>query len=247
MNSPEGRFRAHASLFGELGTAAHETVIKTHLLEDWRRASPLELRLVLCSVFLCKGVCMCVWVHIHAHLRIWPTISKHPLLFLRLWLGFFNVVFYNQKYTVLVHTQIRLRITPTLLPKTQENVFMKISCKTENTSYWTHWHDPQCPHTLSIYPMHFNCECSVEPLFSFWRQLQCIIVLSWQQGIVMELSSCTHMQMKKWLTLHNTPWMVRSLFGNADEHGPSLIREQTYRRILHTLEIPSNQVMNFLR
>lgn len=108
--------------------------------------------------------------------------------------------------------QIGLRIAPTLLPKIQENVCMKISCKTENTSYWTHWHDPQCPHTLSIYPMHFsNCECSVEPLFSFWRQLQCIIVLSWQQGMVMELSSCTHMQMRKWLTLHNTPWMVRSL------------------------------------
>lgn len=36
MNSPEGRFGAHASLFGELGIAAHESVIKTHLLEDWR-------------------------------------------------------------------------------------------------------------------------------------------------------------------------------------------------------------------
>lgn len=57
MNSPEGCFGAHASLWGELGTTAHETVIKTHLLEGWHRATPLELKHVLCiCVFLCKGL-----------------------------------------------------------------------------------------------------------------------------------------------------------------------------------------------
>lgn len=58
MNSPEGCFGAHASLWGELGTAAHETVIKTHLLEGWHWASPLQLKHVLyMCVFLCKRVC----------------------------------------------------------------------------------------------------------------------------------------------------------------------------------------------
>lgn len=58
MNSPEGCFGGHASLWGELGTTAHETVIKTHLLEDWHWASPLQLKHVLClRVFLCIRVC----------------------------------------------------------------------------------------------------------------------------------------------------------------------------------------------
>lgn len=84
-------------------------------------------------------------------------------------------------------------------------------------------------------------ECSVlNHSFSFWRQWQCIIVLSWQLGIVMELSICTHKQMQNWLTLHNISWIVRFLFGNADEHEWSIIREQMCCRILHTLKISSS-------
>lgn len=95
-----------------------------------------------------------------------------------------------------------------------------------------------CMLPICVYPLHFNhCDCS---LFSFWRQWQCIIALSWQQGIVMELSSCTHEQMQNWLTLHNMSWIVRFLLGNADEHKSSLIGEQTYCRILRTLKISSS-------
>ena len=87
MNSPEEPYGAHASLFGEPGTDAHETVIKTHLLEDWRWASPLELMLVLCSVLLCRGVCVCVCVcacvcvceGVHVSAGYGP-VSKRPLL-----------------------------------------------------------------------------------------------------------------------------------------------------------------------
>ena len=55
----------------------------------------------------------------------------------------------------------------------------------------------------------------VEPLIPLWRQ--CIIASSWQQGIVMKLSSCTRERKQKRLTLHNVPWMLRALSGNADE------------------------------
>lgn len=125
-----------------------------------------------------------------------------------------------------------------LLLKTQDNVFLKIWGMTKKC-YWTHWH---YPHELSVsVPNAFQYlwMLSAEPLLSFWKQLQCITVLSWQQGIVMELSSCTHKRKQNWLTLHNAPWVVGSLFGNADEHGMSLIREQTFCRTLNNLEIPS--------
>lgn len=119
--------------------------------------------------------------------------------------------------------------------------FMKISWKTENIST-----DMICIilSPSSCVPSAPNAFqqlwiFSVQPLLYFW---QSIIVLSWQQGIVMELSSCTHKQMQNWLTLHNAPWIVLSLslFGNADENGTSVIREQTYCRILHALEIVSS-------
>lgn len=61
MNSPEGYFGAHASLCGTLGTAAHETVIKTHLLEEWHWASPLELQHVPCMCVLYVRMCVYTW------------------------------------------------------------------------------------------------------------------------------------------------------------------------------------------
>lgn len=102
----------------------------------------------------------------------------------------------------------------------------------ENRLCWIDWHTctfASCQHLTTAYQ---QLQYSVNA--QRWTSLFLLKAMAMYNSVAMTTGYSdgikyphTHKQMQNWLTLHNTAWIVRFLFGNADERESSIAAEDT--------------------